>query len=224
MRRVIILCEGQAEEQFVNRILSPYFVSQNIFTTPVILPTKRYVSGGRERGGVSSYAKIANELRLLCSDKNAYITTMLDYFRLPSDTPSMNHQRTDTYQHVAEIEAAIDEDIHCQNCHANLIVHEYEALLFSEPSAFACIADNVAVRRITEIRASFGTPEDINSSPEAAPSKRILQIKPDYRKVTQGIEIAELIGINKIIASCPQFAEWISKIKSVWPREKWTTL
>jgi len=29
MKRVMILCEGQAEEQFVKRILSPYFIPQN---------------------------------------------------------------------------------------------------------------------------------------------------------------------------------------------------
>ncbi len=213
MKRVRILCEGQAEEQFVNRILVPYFMPQDIYVTPVVLPTKRYLSGGRERGGVSTYTKIAGELRLLCRDRSAYITSMLDYFRLPADTPCMDLQRTDTYQHVAEIEAAIDRDIQSPNCHANLMVHEFEALLFSDPSAFETIMDVATVQKIAEIRDSFETPEDINSAPETAPSKRILQIKPDYRKVTQGIEIAEKIGIDKMLQCCPHFAEWIGKIR-----------
>lgn len=213
MKRVLILCEGQTEEQFANRILIPYFTPQEIYVRPIILTTKRYVSGGKERGGVSSYRKIAEQLRLLCRDKEAYVTSMLDYFRLPVDTPCMDQRRTDTYQHVAEIEAAINSDIGSANCHANLMVHEFEALLFSEPAAFEAIMDAATVQKITEIRASFETPEDINSAPETAPSKRILQIKPDYRKVTQGVEIAEKIGIDKMLQCCPHFAEWIGKIR-----------
>lgn len=72
MKRVNILCEGQTEEQFVNRILIPYFEPQGIYVKPIIMTTKRYVSGGKERGGVSSYRKIAQELRLLCKDRDAY--------------------------------------------------------------------------------------------------------------------------------------------------------
>lgn len=97
MKRVIILCEGQTEEQFVKRILVPYFTPQGIYANPIILTTKRYTSGGKERGGVSTYKKIAQELRLLCKDRNAYITSMLDYFRLPEDTPCMDqHHATNS--------------------------------------------------------------------------------------------------------------------------------
>ena len=146
MKRVMILCEGQAEEQFVKRILSPYFIPQNIYVTPVVLPTKRYLNGGKGKlGGVSTYAKISRELRLLCRDSGAFITSMLDYFRLPADTPCMDLQRANTYQHVAEIEAAIDRDIQSPNCHANLIVHEYEALLFSDPSASLQKRDKIVI-------------------------------------------------------------------------------
>ena len=214
MKRVMILCEGQTEEQFVKRILVPYFTPQGIYANPIILTTKRYASGGKERGGVSTYKKIAQELRLLCKDRDAYITSMLDYFRLPEDTPCMDQHHANIYQHVAAIESAIDEDINAGNCHANLMVHEFEALLFSDPTAFEGIMSESEIGNIAEIRASFDTPEDINSAPETAPSKRILQIKPDYQKVTQGNEIAERIGIDKMLANCPHFAEWIGKIRA----------
>ena len=95
------------------------------------------------------------------------------------------------------------------------MVHEFEALLFTEPAAFEAIMNKRDVAAIAQIRASFSTPEDINSDPEAAPSKRILQIKPDYRKVTQGIEIAEKIGIDKMLATCPHFADWIEQINTL---------
>ncbi len=132
---------------------------------------------------------------------------------LPTNTPCMDLHRADTCQHVSEIEAAINNDIGSANCHANLMVHEFEALLFSEPTAFEGIMDAEAVQKIAEIRASFDTPEDISSAPETAPSRRILQIKPDYRKVKQGIDIAEKIDIDKMLQCCPHFAEWIGKIR-----------
>lgn len=214
MKRVNILCEGQTEEQFVNRILIPYFEPQEIYVKPIIMTTKRYVSGGKKRGGVGNYKLIAQELRMLCKDRDAYITSMLDYFRLPEDTPCMDQRYADIYQHVAAIETAIDRDINAGNCHANLMVHEFEALLFSDPTAFEGIMSESEIRSIAKIRASFATPEDINSAPETAPSKRILQIKPDYQKVTQGNMIAEKIGIDKMMTNCPHFGEWIGKIRA----------
>ena len=150
MKRVRILCEGPTEEQFVNRILIPFFQPQEIYATPVVLMTKRYPGGGKERGGVSTYVKIAEQLRILCRDGEAYITTMLDYFMLPTNTPCMDLRRADTCQHVSEIEAAINNDIGSANCHANLMVHEFEALLFSEPTAFEGIMDAEAVQKIAE--------------------------------------------------------------------------
>ena len=55
-------------------------------------------------------------------------------------------------------------------------------------------------------------PENINSSSEGAPSKRLLRIKPDYNKALEGNLIALEIGINAILEKCPRFAEWINNI------------
>lgn len=55
--------------------------------------------------------------------------------------------------------------------------------------------------------ANIGTviPEDINSTPSGAPSKRLAAIKPDYNKVLEGNLIAMEIGIN-VIFSYPPYA------------------
>ena len=58
------------------------------------------------------------------------------------------------------------------------------------------------------------TPEHINNSVDTAPSKRILNLIPDYAKVRQGTIIAKKLGIDKIISECPHFAEWIENIKN----------
>ena len=58
----------------------------------------------------------------------------------------------------------------------------------------------------------FDNPEDINSSPEKAPSKRILEIKNNYNKPLEGNLIADKVGINRIIERCPRFASWIKDL------------
>ena len=164
MKRVYILCEGQTEETFVNAVLSPYFTPQDIYVTPVILATKRIATGGKYRGGVSSYDKISTDLKLLCRDGEAYVTSLLDYFALPEDTPGFSEEAPSLYGHIEKIEQAINQDIGKANCHANLLVHEFEGLLFSTPEEFALIAEQDAVDALCAVREEHPNPEEINSS------------------------------------------------------------
>ena len=59
---------------------------------------------------------------------------------------------------------------------------------------------------------SFENPEDINSAPETAPSKRLLAINQKYDKVLEGNVIALEVGINEMLAKCPRFADWVSRL------------
>ena len=199
MKRVYILCEGQTEETFVNAVLSPYFTPQDIYVTPVILATKRIASGGKYRGGVSSYDKISKDLKLLCRDGEAYVTSLLDYFALPEDTPGFSEEAPSLYGHIEKIEQAINQDIGKANCHA--------------PEEFALIAEQDAVDALCAVREEHPNPEEINSSFDTAPSKRILAVIPEYRKVADGSDLSQAIGIDRMIASCPHFAAWIQKMR-----------
>ena len=55
-----------------------------------------------------------------------------------------------------------------------VMMHEFEAMLFSDCDGFArgigCI---VLAPKFQEIRDAFGTPEEIDDSPDTAPSKRV---------------------------------------------------
>ena len=213
MKRVYILCEGQTEEKFVNSVLAPYFTPQDIYVIPVILATKRIASGGKHRGGVSSYEKIAKELKLLCHDSSAYVTSLLDFFALPEDTPGFAKSAPTLYEHIDLIERSINQDIGKPNCHANLLVHEFEGLLFSAPEEFALIAEQDAVDALCAVREEYPNPEKINSSFDTAPSKHILAVIPEYKKVADGSDLSQVIGIDRMMASCPHFAAWIQKIR-----------
>lgn len=206
MTRVIVFCEGPTEETFVNKILSPAFYDRQI-----------YISA-RNFGGVSRYSGIKKNLTTLCrSDTSAYITTMLDYYGLPSDTPGKKDNVSgDIYQKVQHVEQCIGDDIGADNLLPNLILHEFEALLFSRPEAFrACGMPAKAIDALCQIRHNFQTPEHINNSPDTAPSKRILSVYPRYSKIIDGYQISAEIGLETIRRECFHFHQWMQKLEDL---------
>ena len=210
---VIIYCEGQTEEHFIKEILAPYFEEKQIILSAKICNTE-----SKGSGGVSKYSKIKGEIEKLCgSNKHAIITTMLDYYGLPKDTEGYikNINSNLLTDDISKIEKAIFKDIRYKNFIPNLILHEFEGLLFSKPEAFSCISNSSQkkINELGEIKKDFPTPEHINNSFEKKPSARIENIYPSYKKIIDGITIAKKIGIENIRKECPHFEEWLKNIE-----------
>ena len=190
MKRVYIVVEGQTEQEFVNSVISPYLQNFGILNvTPILIRTSR-----TGRGGMVSYSHLANTIKpLLMSEKSDYIvTTFIDFFRLPHDMP---HYGDDDRRFFSYIQ-----------------LHEFEALLFSSNKGFEYYFSEELAAKTASIISSYNNPEDINTSPEGTPSKRLLAIKSDYNKVLEGNLIALEIGIKSILEKCPRFAGWINSI------------
>jgi hypothetical protein len=221
MKQFYILCEGQTEDDFVNIILNPYLQSLNVFAVSIICTTKR-TSTKKFKGGVSSYGKIRNELKRLCGEHpNEMVTTMFDFYGLPHDTPHINYNINDIYEKAKHIEKAIKADLgNLHNVCINLILHEFEGLLFSDVNAFkdGAKANDSIVAELRKIRNKFDSPEHINDSEKTAPSKRIKNLLPEYSKNIDGIEVAQKIGIDGISADCKHFRQWIEKL-ATWAKE-----
>jgi Domain of unknown function (DUF4276) len=62
---------------------------------------------------------------------------------------------------------------------------------------------------LQNIRNQFATPEEINDSPESAPSKRVEALIAGYQKPFLGVLAASEIGIEKIREECPHFRRWL---------------
>lgn len=214
MKNVYIYCEGQTEESFINEILQPYFITQDIYVTPIVCATKR-TKTAKYRGGVQRFSKIESELSIICRQhKNEIVTTMFDYYAMPGDTPDIANAEANIYNRIEQIETAIDAKLGMSNLFFSLMLHEFESLLFSEPRAFANVADESVVNRIAGIRASFETPEHINNSYATAPSKRLESLMPNYAKVRNGVIVSKAIGIDILLRECKHFAAWIAKIRT----------
>jgi len=215
MKNVYIYCEGPTEESFINEILAPYLANLMIFVTPIVCTTKR-IASVKYRGGVSDYNKIKNELKIICKQhKNEFVTTMFDYYAMPTNTPSIGCAEVDIYKRMVIIEEAINQDIGQPNCLFNFMLHEFEGILFSSPVSFSKITDDDTVSKIQGMRDQAMSPEHINNSPETAPSKRLESLIPNYAKVKNGTLLSKKMGIDIILKECKHFSDWIEKIKAL---------
>lgn len=216
MSRIYVLVEGQTEEAFLRELLVPHYARLGHYLQPIIVST----SPGY-RGGVVSYAKVRPQIVRLCKqDPNAYVTTMFDLYALPADFPGKGMPAYPAtaagHQKALFLEAQLTQDIGQVNFRANLLVHEYEALLFTQPSVFAQWTEDVSVvNALVQAVASAGAPEDINESPQTAPSKRILAVMPGYQKTFHGPLIACDIGLDAIRQACPHFHAWLLAVEAL---------
>ncbi|WP_340609728.1 DUF4276 family protein [Xenorhabdus bharatensis] len=216
MIRINVFVEGQTEETFVRDVLAPYFFAQQIYLTPILAQTS-----SRQKGGITSYGKVKHQITRLCrQDPKAFVTTLIDYYGLPTDFPDYNIQRDNAAnERIVQLEQAFANDIGQANFIPNLLLHEFEALLFCQPEKFAdWLDDNAPIAALQTIKEAFDTPEDINNSPQTAPSKRILAIIPNYHKTLHGPLIVGDIGLDTIRSQCPHFSQWLNKLTTLIAR------
>lgn len=218
MRKVHILVEGQTEEAFVGKVLAKHLEANDVHLNPIVLTTKRVPSGKNYRGGVGKWQQIREEaLRLLRDSSADAVTTLIDYYGLPTNVPGMGLAGSQSAgQRVSYVESMMNTDIDNPRFHANLLVHEFEALLFADPDMCGRRLGNHKVA--TEMRKALGNgrgPEDVNNQKATAPSKRLVQAFPAYQKVLHGPTIAESIGLPRIRSTCPHFDQWLSWLENL---------
>jgi hypothetical protein len=189
MIRVCIICEGPTEVEFVNRCLEPYLRPSGISAYGTVLSAK----SGRHRGGNLTVGRLAKKISLLYSEADR-VTTLVDFYGF-KDRKGRSR---------AELEAAILSGVASSTRGYDprfvlpyVQMHEFEGLLFTDPQAFEWVEDgwdDYTKRALEAVAQEFTSPEEINDSPETAPSKRIERIfKGAYSKTEHGPLIAESI-------------------------------
>jgi hypothetical protein len=223
MIRLHAVVEGQTEETFVNRVLS-YHLGQ----FDISIDARRVETGRRPakifRGGLRKYQQARKDLDLWMKEDrhpDAYFTTMFDLYALPSDFPGYDTSRqcASPYGRVAALEEAFEEDLDHPRFIAYIQLHEFEALLLSDPAKFdwEFLQNDQAIRNLIQMAASVASPELINDDPTTAPSKRIIREIPEYegRKPSAGPLIAEKIGIPTIRTRCVHFDAWLTRLEAL---------
>ncbi len=96
-----------------------------------------------------------------------------------------------------------------------VVLHEFEGLLFSDCAAFAeGIYRPELTGKLQAIRDGFESPEEINDSPETAPSKRIEALVSGYQKPLMGVLGILNIGLVRIRTECPGFSDWLERLQA----------
>ena len=223
MLRLLLHVEGQTEETFVNEVLGGHLLRSGYRTV-----SARLVGNPRmKRGGIRPWPSVKRDiLRHLKEDRSAIAAIMVDYYGLPHDWPGRPEapRRVSTHEKAQCVESALLEDIaiemgsrfDARRFVPLVVMHEFEALLFSDPDRFAsAIGMSDLAQDFHKIRREFACPEDINDSTVTAPSKRIEALFPGYEKPLFGVFAAMEIGLPRMRQECPHFDDWLVRLESL---------
>jgi hypothetical protein len=216
MITVGVLCEGQTEETMVRDFLAPELFSAGIILVPTILLTGMTAGGVPGRGGVSKWSKIEKDLRRRLSSTPhwAAVTTLIDYYGLPQDSPGMADRPNGSARQRAEhVEQRIAETIGHPRFIPYLVLHETETWVLAAAEQLADWYDDPALGGELKRQVdTAGGPEHVNDGPDTAPSKRLLRLHPAYLKTQDGpVAVADL-GLTALRAVCPHFDAWIGRL------------
>jgi hypothetical protein len=218
--RVRVIVEGRTEQSFIDEVLAPRLLDAGIYLASTILGVPGH------KGGRTNYARVRKDvLQQLKEDHTAYCSTMLDFYGLGNGFPGTPlPSNLSSVDKVIHLERAMKDDIMAEVPDLRpdvrfipyLQLHEYEGLLFSDPEVFAkSISHSHLTSQFLTIRQSFPTPEDIDDSPDAAPSKRVLGLYPSYNKLLDGTRAASAVGVEAMRRECPHFRDWVESLEQL---------
>ena len=220
MIRVHVICEGQTEEMFAKEVLGRHFRPLGVRIVPTLIGTK-----GKKGGNVTLKRLSFDISTRLKVDPTAYCTTFFDFYGLPENFPGKAEaaSKTTIREKALCITNALLSCLHYElepdevrRFIPYVQMHEFEALLFSSPVAFAKGINRPHLAGyFQKIRDRFDTPEDINDSTVTAPSKRVTKIIRSYEKPLNGTLGAMAIGLDTIRRECALFNDWISTLESL---------
>lgn len=220
MIRCGMMVEGPTEEAFVKIILGPHLAKHDVFCTPRLM-----------RNGLGGWGRIRRRYQTLRKDIDLWLkqdhgadfrlTTMIDFYGLPSDLPGTEiaQKQRNSFNAADILEEAFRDDIQDRRFLAYIQMHEFEALLFSRPEAFKTYYPDRILAALPQLNAALAqfadNPEAIDDSPLTAPSKRLEACFPGYAKVAAGSIVAQEIGLERMRSACPRFDSWVTKLEAL---------
>ncbi len=219
MKRIYVIVEGPSEREFVSRILAPYFGKKGLLISAISM----LKSGGGM--GFSNLEHFKNNVKPLLYDKDApLITTMVDLFRFPVQSNDPNEEaelkkyslESDISTRLAGLERVLYDAVQKIKPYKDFTPyiqkHEFEALIFSDAKVFN-IESAAIGKAVEDILTTTPCPEDINTTEEGHPAKRLESIfksnKKKYVKGANAVDFAEMAGIEIILEKCPRFRFWV---------------
>ena len=209
MIRLAVVVEGHTEREFATRVLGRHLEGSGIAATPILLGV-----GRRARGGNVTADRVSRDMSRLYWNFD-FVTSLVDY----------HGSRGKGERRVEELVGLLREQVlrrlsrhrDTRKIPPYVQRREFEGVLFSDVTAFEELPDAPTglADSLQEIRSEFGTPEDINDDPETAPSKRISQAMPRYRKAANAAGLVAEMGLGVIRAECPRADGWVTRLETL---------
>ena len=216
MKRLLIVCEGPTEQDFCNTLLCEHLAKYDVNVSAPLIK--------KSNGGIVSWESIRSQIINHLCEKNAIVTMFIDYYGIQErhKFPGWGESKgiSDKANRIHFLIDKMREDVP-DNLRYRFIpylqLHEFESLLFSDGVAYKEIfaPEEADIDEIELVIEQFSTPEDINDSPDTAPSKRLIKAIPTYNKIVYGNIIAEQIGLQAIRQKCPLFNEWLILLENL---------
>lgn len=225
-KQLFALVEGESELALFENILKPHLKN-------VGLKVKASLVGGR--GGHCDFERFCQEIKNRARESHGcYITMFFDYYALNVRWPDIvaikEANAGTSHAGVADnietcIKTKVYEKLGTEVLWANHFIpyvqlYELEALLFSHPENMANVFQQITLRpQFENIVTQCKGCENINDSPQTAPSKRITALFRGYRKGNGSrahvLPILERTGLDHIRKSCPRFDTWLSSLEKL---------
>jgi len=219
-RRLLIYCEGQTEEMFVERLLRNHLVQFGIrVERPILAATSLDPRG--QRGGFVNWDAIEFDLRQEFrsdADPNLRFTTLLDVFRIPSTVPGMAAitPPLTTVADIEQVERAIEATLNEPRFKAYLQRQELETLLLADISALEYVfhRHRPAIQQLANDIATFADAEDINDGENTHPAARLAAAIPGYEDLKASrayfvLARAAQADWAAVRSKCPRFDAWL---------------
>jgi hypothetical protein len=208
--RLYIVGEGSTEEQIVTRVIGPHLACHGVGVQALS------VNGGSKW---SRWRKvIGNLLRSPAPDLR--VTTLFDYYRFPSDIAehSTSPGSLDVRARIGALEQAMLANLGGDRRFLPYVQqHELEALVLArldELEAFLEPGERAGLRALRESIAGI-PPEQVNDDDKTAPSKRLADHIPSYRKTLHGPLALAGSGLHAVRDRCPRFDGWIKRLEAL---------
>ena len=213
MRRIIIVVEGQTEQEFVKQCIAPYMFEKYGITSV----TARLIGKPGHKGGDVRYERLKKDVTILLREPDVVVSTFVDFFKLPEDFPDTNlcREYSDINRQIDCLEQALSRQTGSDMFIPYIQKFEFEALLFSSSNGFAKYLEIKSCQELEKISQEFSNPENINGNQPL--SYRLIYIlnrceSLKYQKVIYGNILALAVGIDVMVIRCQRFANWIDQL------------
>ncbi len=217
MKRLVIICEGPTEQEFIRDVMFSYFSPKGIFIqTPLIK---------KSGGGIVPWKALKEQIIGHLREGGSIVTTLIDYYGMPDryNYPGWEESKTivDRVERMIFLEEYMLNEIPDELRNRFIPyyqLHEFEGLLFNNLASFEAtfapseFKDKVELIRILD---QYPNPELINDHPDTAPSKRLDKLIEGYNKIVYGAILADTIGIVNLKAKSPRFNKWITQLENI---------